>query len=208
MLEALQVIHCPTEWVSPLIFTPEKAKDRAQFKRLILPAGADWFSLALYQGMHEYVLNGGLLITNSSLALADENENQIIDKEDGTTPFPREKFIGAWGGAWCSMGEVKVAQECPLSQGLPVGQWIRLAAPLAGRCTSLVTAEAALISNQIRKDHKPAEQPFLMYRQVGKGACIYLAGEITSKHINDPTIAQILKNIFSSETLEWLCEWK
>jgi len=94
-------------------------------------------------------------------------------------------------------------QECPLTKGLEANTWIKLEPEMAGRDTRNCSAEVVIVSDRIKKGAATGEQPFLTYKHIKNGACIYLVGQIGDKM--DKSVRQIIANIFSPETLEWLC---
>jgi len=202
-LKAIQQAGLTPEVVDVDIFLPQNRAERNRFKRLFIPAGAEWFSKAMYEGMNEFVRDGGLLITGSGLLLLDTNANYRADDGSSMSDFARDTFLGVRAHASVTMRQVKVLQPCPLTAGLPVGEWIRLDPASPGRWTLNRSAEVLIIADRFKDDRPDGEQPFLTVKHSGRGACIYLVGQIGKTP--DRTLAQILKNACSAATLQWLC---
>jgi hypothetical protein len=202
-LKAVKEIGLEPEWVDVDIFLPQNKAQRDQYKRIVIPTATEWFTLKMYEGMDDYVRSGGLLITNCSCILLDANENYKVDKDDTTTDFCRDNFLGVRGHASALMGQIKVLQECPLTKGLEANTWIKLGPEMAGRDTRNCSAEVVIVSDRIKKGAVAGEQPFLTYKHIKNGACIYLVGQIGDKM--DKNVRQIITNALSPETLEWLC---
>ncbi|MDD4152851.1 MAG: hypothetical protein PHD91_03950 [bacterium] len=195
------------EWVDVDIFLAENKVKRDEYKRIVIPHTANWFTVKLFEGMDDYVKSGGLLITTSSLLILDEDESYDIKGKASLTKLPSERFLGVYGSSSCEMKKIKVQMECPLTQGLKRDTWLDLQIPMRGREARNVSAERVIDSDRIRKDKVIGEQPFLTFKHMEKGACIYLVGQIAMpwKNIKDKNMVQIIKNIFSAETLDWLC---
>ena len=191
------------EWVDVDMFLPQNKAQRDQYKRIVIPTATEWFTLKMYEGMDDYVRSGGLLVTNCSCILLDANENYKVDKEDATTEYCRDNFLGVRGHASALMRQIRVIQECPLTKGLEQNAWITLEKEMAGRQTTNHSAEVLILSNRVVRGEAKGEQPFLTYKHIKNGACIYLVGQIGDKM--DKNVRQIVANIFSAETLEWLC---
>lgn len=190
-------------WVDVDVFLPSRKAEREQFRRIVVPSHANWFSQTMYEGMDDYVRSGGLLITNSSLLLLDANDNYTVDEGDGLTEFAQKGVLGVHGHASCRMTRLRVLHECPLTRGLPEGMWLALAGQgTAGRKTSNVGAYVVVQSNRIVGDRE-SEQPFLTFRHSGSGACIYLVGSLSSE--GGAQYRQLVSNLFSGQVLEWLC---
>lgn len=173
-----------------------------QYRRIVIPPTADWFSPTIYQGMDEYVLSGGLLITNVSLILQDANDNYMIDPGDGTSDFAQKHFLGIHGHGSCHVTRLKILHECPLTAGLPIDSWLDLAARVGSRRTRNVGAYVVVHALHTYRDQE-VEQPFLTFKHSGKGACIYAAGALAANA--GETCARLVENIFSDKVLEWLC---
>jgi hypothetical protein len=202
-LKAVKDTGLSPEWVDVDIFLPQSKADRDKYKRIVIPTATEWFTMKMYEGMDDYVKSGGLLITNCALLLLDANENYKVDEKDAITDFARDNFLGVRGHAGALMRKIKVLQECPLTKGLQTNVWINLEHEMSGRETRNCSAEVVIISDRIQKGAEKGEQPFLTYKHMEKGACIYLVGQVGE--IKDKNILQIISNIFSQETLEWLC---
>ena len=95
------------EWVDVDIFLPQNKAQRDQFKRIVIPTSTEWFTIKMYEGMDDYVRSGGLLMTNCSCILLDANENYKGDKEDTTTEYCRDNFLGVRGHASAVMRQIK-----------------------------------------------------------------------------------------------------
>lgn len=203
-LEArLAEIGVPAERVSPDLFLRQNWPDRDRYQRLVIPSGAEFFSQAIHEGMDDYVRSGGLLITGVSLILQDVDGDYVITDSDRVTTYPGETFLGVHGHQSARLTRVNVRTDCPLTRGLPVGEWLDLAGPLSGRNTRNLSAEVVMLSDRQMTDRPSAEQPFLTYKHVGRGACIYLVGQVGE--LADPAVRQVFRNLFAAETLEWLC---
>ena len=100
------------------------------------------------------------------------------------------------------MDRLMVTRNCPLTSDLPEG-WFPLSAPAGGRRTTIKSAETLIVAAGAYREGKIERQPFLTFRHSGKGAAIYLVGQVGSK--SDPRLKQILRNMLSPETLRWLC---
>ncbi|MDD3926983.1 MAG: hypothetical protein PHT33_10055 [bacterium] len=208
--EAVRGTSVSPEWVDVDIFLPENKAKRDEYKRIAIPASACWFTQKMFEGMEDYVKSGGLLITNSSLVLLDkDNSYDVTSKTSVVTNVPTERFLGVDGTMSTEVKRIKVQPEmdCPLTQGLEKGAWIDLQVPMFGRVIGKVTAEKAIISDYTVKGNVAGEQPFLTFKHLEKGACIYLVGYIltSQESIKDANTVQIFKNIFSAKTLDWLC---
>jgi len=203
-LEArLADIGVAAERVSPDLFLRQNWPERDRYQRLVIPPGAEFFSQAIHEGMDDYVRSGGLLITGVSLILEDTDGDYVITDSDRVTTGPSETFLGVHGHQGARMTRVKVLAACPLTRGVPVGEWVNLTAPVSGRTTRNVSAEVVMLSDRQVADRPPAEQPFLTYKHMGNGACVYLVGQAGG--LADPTLRQVFRNLFAPETLEWLC---
>jgi hypothetical protein len=200
---SVQKTGLTTETVDVDIFLPSQRAERNRFQRLFIPQGAEWFSKAMYEGMNEYVRDGGLLITGTGLLLLDANANYKPDDGSTLTDFARETFLGVRAHASATMHRLKVVQSCPLTAGLSADTWITLETAFSGRETTARSAEVIIISDRSKKDEVEGEQPFLTYKHSGRGACIYLVG--AGGKTPDKTFVQLLSNICSRATLDWLC---
>lgn len=202
-VNAIQQAGLAPETVDVGIFLPQNRAERNRFKRIVIPSSAERFTRAMYEGMNDYVRDGGLLITSSGLLLLDTNANYQADSSTVITDFAQNTFLGVRAHASATMRHIKVLQSCPLTDGLPPGEWIRLDPPCTGRSTVNRSAEVIIVSDRFKGDRPDGEQPFLTVKHYGRGACIYLVGQLGKTP--DKTVVQILKNACSSATLEWLC---
>ena len=101
-----------------------------------------------------------------------------------------------------ALPEIKVVEENPLTQGLAQGKRIPIA-KVSGRRTTNLSAKVAVTSKQKTRKGKPRQGPFLTYKSVGKGACVYLTGHFSTPA--EKTMATLVRNALSDETLKWLC---
>ncbi len=202
-IDLIQKNGLSLETVDADIFLPPQRVERNRFRRIFIPPGADWFNRKMYEGMNEYVRDGGLLVTGSGLLLLDANSNYRPDDGSAITELARETFLGVRAHASATMHRIKVVQSCPLTAGLAPSTWIELGTTFSGRETTSRSAEVIIISDRSKKDEVEGEQPFLTYKHSGRGACIYLVG-IGGK-TTDKTFVQLLSNILSRTTLDWLC---
>ena len=136
------------------------------------------------------------------MILLDANADGKVDPGEGITRFASEGFLGVFGHASCSMERLMVTSGCPLTAGLPEG-WFTLDPPSAGRRTTVLSAEMVTVAAGTYGDRKIERQPFLTFKHSGKGAAIYLVGQVGAK--SDPRLEQILRNALTPETLRWLC---
>jgi hypothetical protein len=200
-------LNMPAEMVTPNIFLPANKEACNAYKRIYIPCATDYFTIKMYESMVEYVKEGGLLITNSSLTLLDANENYTVDSEDKATTWPRDNIVGIGGSAGALFDKVCVTNACPLTEGLTTGEWLSIN-KVGGRRTVKTKAEVVMVSNAMQGEAALADQPFLSYRQLGEGCCIYLVGQLDGSMKNakdDNVFLKIIKNIFSTKTLKWLC---
>jgi len=201
-LNAVKATGMQAELVDVDIFLRAHKHKREEYRRIVIPPTADWFSQTMYQGMDEYVLSGGLLITNVSLVLQDANDNYMIDQGDGLSDFAQKHFLGVRGHSSCHVTRLKMLHECPLTAGLPVDSWLDLSARVGSRRTRNVGAYVVVDALRTYHDQE-AEQPFLTFKHSGKGACIYAAGALAANA--GETHARLVENLFSDKVLEWLC---
>jgi hypothetical protein len=203
-LKALRSWDMKPELVGLDIFLAKNKAKRDRCRRLLIPSGCDLFSQEMFEGMNDYVQSGGLLITNSSAVILDRNGNQQMDEGDGVSDYAKNHFLGVLGHGSCIMARAKVAQACPLTEGLPEGEWMAMDPPTGGRRTRNVSAEVVMRCVGQAKEHAEFEQPFLTYKHQGNGACVYLVGQMGSSV--DPRLVQLLRNACSAKTLQWLCQ--
>ncbi|HDN84305.1 MAG TPA: hypothetical protein ENG47_00935 [Candidatus Aerophobetes bacterium] len=211
LFNAIKDLGYSPEWVSMDIFLPENKTERDKYKRIVISSAGIWFTPEMYEGMTDYVKSGGLLITNSSLFLVDANRNYKLDEEDTSIKNGFET-VGVYGHASVSMNKIKVEVACPLTEGLPIGEWIEL--KTSGRVTTNKSANVLIIAERYSKkwddpDYKgwkppKGNQPFLTYKHLGKGACIYIVPVLDRNSLKNKYLSIILKNALSKKTLEWL----
>ncbi len=210
LFDAISSFGYSPEWVSMDIFLPENKTERDNYKRIVISATNVWFTPEMYEGMTNYVESGGLLITNSSLFLVDTNRNYKSDAGD-TTFKDGFETVGVYGHSSIYMTKFKVELACPLTEGIPVGEWLELEEKLSGKITTNKSATVLIIGERWsdrweKPDYKgwppKGNQPFLTFKHLGKGACIYIVPIIGSA--KNKYISIILKNCLSKKTLEWL----
>lgn len=197
-IEKLETVK--PEWVDVDIFLPHNRVQADNFKRIIIPRSANWFTMEMYEGMLQYVKSGGLLITQSALLLLDKNADYKGGDPD-TTMFARKSFMGVSSSGSSQMREMKVLQENALTKGFAMNEWVKFNDTLYGRISKNQSAQEVIIAKQKWKDGE-GEGTFLAYKSTGQGACIYLDGSFIPK---EPVIVRLMKNILSEETLKWLC---
>ena len=201
--QAAQKAKLAPEVIDVDIFLPNHRAERNRFKRIYIPTGSEWFTQAMYQGMHEYVREGGLLLTNTGLLLLDANANYRVDEPDKITHYARDTFLGIRAHASATIRRIKVLQTCPLTVGIPAGDWISLSPVAGGRQARNQSAQIVAMSDRVTKKRPDTEQPLLTYQHTGRGACVYLVAQIGKEP--DKNLAQVLANLLSPETLDWLC---
>ncbi len=202
-MQMIQEAGLTPEPVDVDIFLATNRAERNRYRRIFIPPGSEWFSQAMYAGMTEYVRDGGLLITCSGLLLLDANANYRADDGEGIHDYAQNTVLGVRASASALIHQLKVVQSCPLTAGLPADGWITLSTPASGRAATTRSAEVAIISDRSQKDRPNGEQPFLTYKHTGRGGCVYLVG--TAGKTSDKTLTQLLSNLCSRATLEWLC---
>ncbi len=188
------------EWADVDIFLSGKAKERNQYKRIMIPYWGDWFTKEMYEGMLDYVKSGGLLITQSGLSLEDKNSDYQCG-DIGVIKLARNSFLGVRGSGGARKTEIKAIMVNPLTKDLKQNTWLDIGKKVYGRANRNISANVAVIAKQeFRK--KVVEGPFLTWKQAGKGACIYFSCVYWP---DNPPINQLMKNVLSEETLKWLC---
>ena len=189
------------EWVTMDVFRAANKGQRDRYRRILIAWGSHWFSREMYDGMEDYVKNGGLLITNVVLAGVDDDDN---NKSDNTSWInrPGNPLIGIFGHSGVHIAKIKVESECPLTKGLLVGEWTPLDVKVTGRMAFGYGATVLATSDATYKDRPHRDQPFLTYKHHGKGACVYINAVATNE--NESHIQAILSNALSAGTLAWL----
>lgn len=182
------------EPVETSLFLPAGKAERNRYKRIFVPGATGRLPTAVLEGMDDYVRSGGLLVTAASLIL--------LDAGDGTTRYASDGFLGVFGHGGCVLDRVTVTRDCPLTAGLPQG-WFALDPPASGRRTTIRSAETLMLGAGSHRDGRVERQPFLTFKHTGRGAAIYLVGQVGPK--SDPRLKQILKNTLAPATLRWLC---
>ncbi|MGI6087799.1 MAG: hypothetical protein ACOYCD_07665 [Kiritimatiellia bacterium] len=193
------------EWVDEDIFLPEQHAQCRQYRRILLPRHAFHFTPLMYAGMTRYVTDGGLLISNSSLLGIDKDGDREFNLDKGDTYWPGKRgcfpTLGVYGHSSVTITNVTVVMDCLLSAGLPTGQLLDLGQPINTRKTMNNSAEVVITCNGTYKSDAIRNQPFLTYKHMGNGACIFVAPNLQGKH---PWVCQIASNCFSLKTLNWL----
>jgi len=136
------------------------------------------------------------------MVLLDANDNYMADAKDTQTDYPQRRFLGVFGHSSCRIDRIKILHQCPLTAGLPVGEWLALTAAVGARRTRTVAAEVIAECNRVTK-HGEAVQPFLTFRHVGKGACIYFVGPLHADAGDQ--YQRLVRNLFSPTVVDWLC---
>ena len=203
MIANLTAVGLQPETVSPDLFLRPNWPERDRYRRLVVPVGAEYFSQAIHEGMEDYVRQGGLLITSVSMILQDKDADYVITDQDGIADFASEGVVGVHGQQTARMSRIKALAACPLTQGLAPGEWVTLSQAVAGRRTRNLSAEVVILSDRELASGATGEQPFLTYRHLDRGACIYLVGQIGT--LDDPVLRQVFTNLVSPQTLDWLC---
>ena len=192
------------EWVLMDLFLLRNTAERNRYKRIVLSSAACWFTPEMYEGMLDYVRSGGLLIVNTPLGAVDRNSNRRLDKLDKWMVKPGNKIVGAYGVSNGSMTKTKTLTDCPLTRDLPRGDWAPLKARLTGRTAQSFTATPVVLSDFIRRKKRKRDQPMLLYKRAGKGACVYIVPRLCAESLKEPHVRTILTNALSPETLKWL----
>jgi len=189
-------------WVDVDLLLPAGRAERNRYRRIFLPSSVSWLSQPMLEGLADYVQCGGLLVTNASLILLDANANYKGEPGEGTTRFAAEGFLGVFGHAGCTLERMRVVRPCPLTAGLSDG-WMTLVPAAGGRRTTIRSAETVMVASGSYRDGRVEQQPFLTFKHSGRGAAIYLVGQVGPK--SAPELKRILANALGSETLAWLC---
>ena len=194
------------EWVNEDIFLPEQHAHCLQYRRILLPRHAFHFTPLMYAGMTRYVTDGGLLISNANLLGIDKDGDREFNMDKGDTYWPGKhgcfSTLGVYGHSSVIITNITVEMECLLSAGLSAGQLLDLGQPISTRETINKSAEVVITGNGIyNKDTAIRSRPFLTYKHIGNGACIFVAPNLQGKH---PWVCQIASNCFSPKTLNWL----
>ena len=200
--ENLKALGFKPEWVDVDIFLKKGKAERDACKRIVIPQLCDVFTREMYEGMDDYVRGGGLLFTQVSCVIEDTDKSYSHNKGDKVIDYTPKGFLGVRGTGGCAMNEIKVLVESPLTEGLKVGEWIKLPKTTYGRRTSPRGAEVLIVAKQENRG-KTLEGPFLTVKKSGKGACVYLVGYFSS--MKQPTMARLVKNALSEKTLKALC---
>ena len=203
LFASLKEMGQPVEWVDVDVFLPAGKATRDAYKRILIPAMSDTFTLEMYQGMEDYIKSGGLLVTQVSCVIVDTNSSYKHDATDKTHKYPARTFLGLYGAGGGPISAVKAVKDSPLTKGIALDEWITLEKATAGRTTTNLSADVvALCRGKVKG--KQIEMPFLASKSSGKGACVYLVGYFWGPG-NDKTMTQLVKNILSAETLAALC---
>lgn len=195
---ALEKLGVKPDWVDVDIFLAANQAQRDSYKRILVPTAANWFTKEMYEGMLDYVRNGGLLITYSALLLLDKNGTYQCGGIE-TTTMCRKTFLGAVAHGGAEKPEIKVLADNPLTRGLKVGEWLKVSR-MGGRFVAEGSAKVAVIAKQTNKKGD-SEGPLVTWKSTGKGACVFIACPFRPE---DPISATLMKNALSDETLKWL----
>jgi len=196
LFAAVEKTGLKPEWVTPDIFRGAHKGQRDRYKRILIAWGSHWFSREMYDGMEDYVKNGGLLITNVVLAgVDDDGKRSWINR-------PGSPLIGVFGHSGVHVAKIKVESECPLTNGLPAGKWTPLDVKVTSRMARGYGATVLATSDATYKGKPHRDQPFLTYKHHGKGACVFINAVASNE--NESHLRAILTNALSAETLGWL----
>lgn len=189
------------EWVSIDIFLPVNQPARDQFRRIVIPGTAHWFTEEMYEGMADYVRAGGLLLTLVPLCGIDVNRDYTQDNGDRWMSRPGNEVVGVHGHSGVTAAKARVEMVCPLTTGLAPGEWLQLERPLNVRMTTNASATVLMTSDAVYKGKPHRDQPFVTFKHAGRGACIYLPCGLRS---DEKHIAVLTRNALSRQVLEWL----
>ncbi len=192
---------------SQTIFNPENKTQRELYKRIYIPAGAHSFSEKMYQGMADYVENGGLLITDSAMVYVDGNSDDD-GKNDKLSPLSETLVTGIKGRQSGKINQIKSVVECPLTRGLKNKTWQDIVKDVfVRRYIKASNAKVLVLCQEVDQTGalSGAPKPFLCFRHEGRGACVFLAGRMDTNAFKSKLISQIFDNLFDKKTLDWLC---
>ncbi len=193
------------DFVDVDIFLPENKKQRQSYCRILIPSQAFHFTPVMYDGMADYVRQGGLLISNSNLLGIDQNGDRKFNLEDGDTYWSGKRghfnTLGVYGHSGATITNLTVEVECPLSTGLPVSTVLIPENPLRGRVTLNKSAEVIITGDGAYKEQILRNRPMLSYKHIAHGACIYVNPDLLTQ---DHWMRQIAINCLSAQTLAWL----
>jgi hypothetical protein len=186
--------------IDETIFLKENRGKCASYKRILVPAIAHMFSSEMYEGMTEYVQNGGLLIINTS-PLFMGSYNDSFEKQ----PFGKLGFelVGVYGQSTGDITKMRILSLSPITEGLPANEWIALEPSAIGRLTKITGNATEVVTADVLQKGKPiGNRPLLTYKRTGKGVCIYFVPTINP--VMDENLKALLKNVLSDKTLKWL----
>lgn len=188
-----------TEKFKTVLFNEDMKQELSRYKRIYIPDSYPLFTREAYQGMAEYVRNGGLLITSSPLVAVDANGNGAYDKEEMAKEKINKKnpewpLHGVYAHSTAAIKTIKILFDCPLTRGFHAGTSFEEKGFM--RCTKNKSAEMVVSADVVYKDKENLDNtPLLSYKKSGKGAFIYIAYEGNKK---------LFLNCFSNEVLDWL----
>lgn len=179
------------------IFLDANKTKRDQYKR-ILVLFYYIFTPEMYAGMEDYVKNGGLIITNSTMAYTDMNDNYVYDKDTDKTI--KKRIHGIYAFANVKLKDIAVKLECPLTKGFENGKVYESSSMMSetkeSGATVVVTATAFRTWGSKKSQETPLPPiPVLAFLHIKNGAFIYLG---------IPDNEMLFKNCFSNEVLNWL----
>ena len=181
-----------------------RKSERNTYKRLLIPEFAFALTRDMHEGLADYVEHGGLLVVNNSYFQLDEEREYWLDARDKRTRIPERSFLGVFGHRSPVLNRIKLVQACPLTQNLPVGTWIDLRERAWARQTRNLAAEVIGHGNLLLRG-KDVTTALLTYKKSGAGAAIYLGPFLRAGALAEPSLRKIVHNVFSDETLRWLC---
>jgi len=184
------------------IFLPRNAEKIKQYKRIWIPSYAHAFTPAMYQGMEQYVRGGGLLISCSLLQSIDANADYKFEaRTDASYSYRNVNPLTGSQSHWAQpYSALKITVPSPLTTGIELPEYREMPDLPVGRVARKVTTMQVMIAGRTVAKDGPAEGYLLACNSLGKGAVILYSGSAGGLS------NQIVKNILSQDTLEWLCE--
>lgn len=205
LFSRMKALGLEPAWVSVDIFLPRHKEERDRFKRIFIPSDALTFSPAMYEGMTDYVRSGGLLISNSALLGIDRNADYRLDVKSGDAMFYKRRpfeTLGVHAHSTAYSAKIKSIVECPLTNGMPVGEERELGGKHYMRCTTNVSATMVVAADLSYKEKRLfRRRPVVCLKHQDRGACIYISPSVLSGRGDIPLL---FRNALSAETLEWL----
>jgi len=204
LADLLRQAGLPITVVDVDLFLDYRKSERDTYKRLHIPEFAFTLTQDMYDGIADYVEHGGLLVLNNSYFQLDKEREYWLDAKDKRTWIPERSFLGVFGHRSPVLNRIKLLQACPLTQGLPIGRWIELQETSWARQTRNLSAEVIGQGNLLLRG-KDVKTVLLTYKKVGAGATIYLGPFLRAGALAEPSLRKMVGNVFSDETLSWLC---